>query len=1129
MSCLPKLYRFFLSIIISLHLLLALPVVAADHTGGISGKVLDADTLAPLSGVSVLLRGGGLIFRTTTNEQGEYQFSSLSPGEYYVWTRNYGDYISEKYDDIQCASRCSTKTGKPVLVLADQVTTEINFQLQIGGAISGVITDVETEVPLSDIEVDVFAFDGSWMASARSDAEGVYRVGGLPAEDYYVHSRPDEYLNQLYGRTDCLEPCDDWPVVTLGGVVSVTLGKTISGIDFSLYQGGTISGRLVAEDTGFPMEGIKILVQNDTGWYLEGVSTDANGEYRLSALASGRYFVLALANELYLDQIYGYGLSLGLQHERIGSGVDVTLGQNSAGIDFVLQKGGSISGRVTAADGHTPLSDVSLAAYDVMGNAVAGGVADSQGYYEVGGLPNGDYYLGFSSAEQDAYSYLYGAGVCVPRNQCDFSFATKIEVKAGKVTSGINIAWVASGSIAGNVRALDTSLSLSDAYVSVYQENSNRPVSYTLTDANGNYQIDGLAPGNYYLTAYTDEHYITRVYGGDDCVYTGCLTHLGTPVQVFSRQLAEGINFALKPGGVISGVVKAADTGLPLVSAKIGLLGPNGKYLNSGSTDEEGRYSITGLPPGNYFLYSRYDGYVMQSYGTEFSNNSDVVDEGGVDVVVGQPVTDINFALQPSDRSASISGRVIDSESGMALERVQINLYDDHGKLFTVSTDSDGRYHFYELQPGAYYVYAFTGLEHVAEIFGGGACTPSCDPANGKPILLDTDESVGDIDFQLRKGAAITGKVTTVDGKYPGSLYVTVIDAGGQLIGSVSVGAEGKYRVAGLPEGEYFVQVSPGFYFDWAGNSFYWQAEEGINHYSYQVYDNLECIQECETARGTLVSVKGMETVENIDFILRKGGVITGRVTASNTGEPLAYARIEIYDATGTFVMADTANSMGEYKVSGLPGGSYFVKASPIFNSSSYHWNYRLPHAEEYMAVAYGGLVCVNSCDVTRGAAVNVISGQTTVNINITLKPGGVITGFISDRFGKTLAFTRLSLFDAKGEWLGFDVWTDANGNYRISGLSEGNYYLLAQDMVGYQDQLYGGSICAADDCEITAGRQLRVRKGQTTYGTHFVVRNSTQELASSGGGGLTSGLIFLLIFCWIRWSNASLNRHIAS
>ncbi|MGH9935656.1 MAG: carboxypeptidase regulatory-like domain-containing protein, partial [Blastocatellia bacterium] len=84
------------------------------------------------------------------------------------------------------------------------------------------------------------------------------------------------------------------------------------------------------------------------------------------------------------------------------------------------------------------------------------------------------------------------------------------------------------------------------------------------------------------------------------------------------------------------------------------------------------------------------------------------------------------------------------------------------------------------------------------------------------------------------------------------------------------------------------------------------------------------------------------------------------------------------------------------------------------------------------------------------GKTLNVAEGENVENIDLALRPGGVITGRVTDSQGRPLVDERITLdrLDSQGRWqqyygspISFETFTtDDRGTYRIYGLSGGKY-----------------------------------------------------------------------------------------
>src|SRR5207237_825302 len=119
---------------------------ALDFGGSISGMVTDAATnAASASGIDIYDSTGNFASYGYTDSSGNYAVGGLPTGNYFAVTGNYSGYVDELYNNIICPrGNCDPTTGTPIAVTVSNNTPGINFPLDFGGSISGMITDAAT-------------------------------------------------------------------------------------------------------------------------------------------------------------------------------------------------------------------------------------------------------------------------------------------------------------------------------------------------------------------------------------------------------------------------------------------------------------------------------------------------------------------------------------------------------------------------------------------------------------------------------------------------------------------------------------------------------------------------------------------------------------------------------------------------------------------------------------------------------------------------------------------------------------------------------------------------------------------------------------------------------------------------
>jgi hypothetical protein len=286
----------------------------------------------------------------------------------------------------------------------------------------------------------------------------------------------------------------------------------------------------------------------------------------------------------------------------------------------------------------------------------------------------------------------------------------------------------------------------------------------------------------------------------------------------------------------ISGRVTAADTGQPLRRATVsarptrppergqrgGFQGPPRAY--STRTDDDGRFTITAVPVGDYRVTAHRAGYVDQGYGQSAPTTPDRV----VAVADGAAVGPLDFRLQ---RGGVIAGRVVD-EGGEPAERAQVRVVRAQrlgGQLRYVpagqgdTTDDLGQYRIFGLAPGEYLVMAEPGDRRPffmasQPIQGGDTdAIPTYGPGTANPAeatkvqVQAGAEAAMDIQLVAAKVATIRGQVLTSKGEPLEGAFVRLQAQGAAFIGGMGLGgplmAGGRYEIASVPPGAYTLVV----------------------------------------------------------------------------------------------------------------------------------------------------------------------------------------------------------------------------------------------------------------------------------------------------------------------------------
>lgn len=161
-------------------------------------------------------------------------------------------------------------------------------------------------------------------------------------------------------------------------------------------------------------------------------------------------------------------------------------------------------------------------------------------------------------------------------------------------------------------------------------------------------------------------------------------------------------------------------------------------------------------------------------------------------------------------------------------------------------------------------------------------------------------------------------------------------------------------------------------------------------------------------------------------------GVIRGRITDADTGQPLARASVQLMLPSFQRQLRTDVAPDGTYEFTGLAPGSYNVWASAG------------AHMAAYVPAGPGG-------PMLRPARANTIvlrAGEIR-DVHVKLQRARAISGRVVDETGEPLAAVPLKLFRSPGGQpggrLGPDRATDDQGEFRLFGIPPGEYFVCAE------------------------------------------------------------------------------------
>ena len=272
-----------------------------------------------ISGVTVNLYNclDTLMATTTTDDDGFYVFDSLMPGDYYVEFEAPDGHVftsADAGDDDVLDSDADEATGMTacVTVGAGEENRTLDAGLVAFGAIGDYVwEDMDMdgiqdagEPGFEGVTVNLMACaDSSMVASAVTDADGMYTFDGLMPGDYFLEVvAPEDYQLTMRdaGEDDAIDSDFD-PETGWSACVSLDeSGAMDMSVDAGLFLMRASVGDYVwndmnengLQDAGEPgLEGIMVKLYTCEDMLVDSMMTDADGMYLFEDLEPGDYYL----------------------------------------------------------------------------------------------------------------------------------------------------------------------------------------------------------------------------------------------------------------------------------------------------------------------------------------------------------------------------------------------------------------------------------------------------------------------------------------------------------------------------------------------------------------------------------------------------------------------------------------------------------------------------------------------------------------------------------------------------------------------------------------------------------------------------------------------------------------------
>ncbi|MDX2406046.1 MFS transporter [Streptomyces microflavus] len=221
-------------------------------------------------------------------------------------------------------------------------------------------------------------------------------------------------------------------------------------------------------------------------------------------------------------------------------------------------------------------------------------------------------------------------------------------------------------------------------------------------------------------------------------------------------------------GVPVRGSVQHPD-GTKVDRAALTLIDVQGQQIGRGASGEDGRYALSVPGPGSYVLIAAAGGHQPQA----------------VSVTVGDRPVELDVVLGGAGR---LAGSVLTAD-GVPVRDAAVTLTDVRGEVVaSTRTGREGTYVITELVAGEYTL---------------AASAPAYRPA-ALPVSVQAARETRQ-DIELAGGAVLRGVVRATGGRPVEDARVTLLDAAGNVVHTLTTGPDGSFRFVDLSSGEYTV------------------------------------------------------------------------------------------------------------------------------------------------------------------------------------------------------------------------------------------------------------------------------------------------------------------------------------
>jgi hypothetical protein len=484
----------------------------------------------------------------------------------------------------------------------------------------------------------------------------------------------------------------------------------------------SIRGSVVSAETGAPLRRVQVRASNQRGAGGGLAQTDDQGNYEITDLPAGRYSIVA-TRAGYVTVQFGQRA-----FNQQGNPLELADGQRAEKVNFVLPRGGAISGAIVDELGE-PIAGVNVTAqrYAFVGGSrrltgVGGAGAfdrtDDRGEYRLFGLPPGDYLV---SATFRDFSFLPPTSVASPSAREGFAptffpgttnpaEARRVGVRSGQEAQNVSFALASArvGRIRGRVMTRGGGNPTAGTFVSVVPREQEMGIgtmsSGTQVLGDGSFQTPPLPPGAYVL------------FVGPQGPRDSPEAEVGRTEVVIAGDDVDDVVIVTGPGGIIRGrVVTDTGTAPPFTPRQMQIFpqpADRGAARSFGvfraaTVNDDWTFEVRGLADRVRLRWSLNGPPSAWSMRSALKDDIDIADTA-IDVAPGQVIDEVEIVL--TEKVTELTGMVIDERGQPATDAAVVVFADNKARwtagsryVRTTKVDTGGKYEL-RLTPGESYL-----------------------------------------------------------------------------------------------------------------------------------------------------------------------------------------------------------------------------------------------------------------------------------------------------------------------------------------------------------------------------------------------------------------------------------------